>query len=90
MLYLAQAPKGWYAVYHAYGAVRDDIEQARNDPVPLHLRNAVTSLMRGAGYGERLSRRLRDAQVDQGIPDIRAALLHHHRPTAGHGVSASA
>jgi putative ATPase len=31
--------------------VRQDVEQTRNDPVPLHLRNAVTGLMKGLGYG---------------------------------------
>jgi putative ATPase len=49
-VYLALAPKS-NAIYRAYGAVRDDVERTRNDPVPLHLRNAVTGLMRGLGYG---------------------------------------
>jgi putative ATPase len=30
----------------------DAVQQTRNDPVPLHLRNAVTGLMRGMGYGK--------------------------------------
>jgi putative ATPase len=38
-------------VYRAYGQVLDDVEQTRNEPVPLHLRNAVTGLMRNLGYG---------------------------------------
>ena len=50
-VYLALAPKS-NAVYRAYGAARDDVARTRNDPVPLHLRNAPTSLMRGLGYGE--------------------------------------
>jgi putative ATPase len=50
-VYLALAPKS-NAVYRAYGAARDDVAQTRNDPVPLHLRNAPTSLMREIGYGE--------------------------------------
>jgi putative ATPase len=38
-------------VYRAYGAARTDIESTRNDPVPLHLRNAPTALMKDLGYG---------------------------------------
>ncbi len=36
-----------------------DVEATRNDPVPLHLRNAVTGLMRQIGYGKRLQVRPR-------------------------------
>jgi putative ATPase len=50
VVYVAQAPKS-NAVYRAYGAVLQDVEQTRNDPVPLHLRNAPTGLMKGLGYG---------------------------------------
>jgi len=50
-IYLALAPKS-NAVYVAYGAARDDVAQTRNDPVPLHLRNAPTGLMRDLGYGK--------------------------------------
>ena len=39
VVYLALAPKS-NAVYRAYGEVRRDVEQTRNDPVPIHLRNA--------------------------------------------------
>ncbi len=50
-VYLAQAPKS-NAVYTAYGQVQSDVEQTRNDPVPLHLRNAPTRLMKEFGYGK--------------------------------------
>jgi putative ATPase len=50
-IYLAVAPKS-NAAYTAYSAVREDVEQTRNDPVPLHLRNAPTGLMKGLGYGK--------------------------------------
>lgn len=50
-VYLALAPKS-NALYQGYGAAREDVAQTRNDPVPLHLRNAVTGLMRGLGYGK--------------------------------------
>jgi putative ATPase len=49
-LYLALAPKS-NSVGSAYGAALRDVEATRNDPVPLHLRNAVTGLMREMGYG---------------------------------------
>jgi putative ATPase len=51
VLYLAAAPKS-NSVYTAYGAVVDDVENTRNDPVPLHIRNAPTRLMKGLGYGK--------------------------------------
>ncbi|GAC1324845.1 MAG: replication-associated recombination protein A [Chloroflexota bacterium] len=49
-LYLATAPKS-NSVGRAYGAASQAVMQTRNDPVPLHLRNAVTGLLRGMGYG---------------------------------------
>jgi putative ATPase len=49
-LYLALAPKSNSAMT-SYGRALADVEATRNDPVPLHLRNAVTGLMRGMGYG---------------------------------------
>jgi putative ATPase len=51
VIYLAAAPKS-NSVYTAYGAVVEDVENSRNDPVPLHIRNAPTRLMKGLGYGK--------------------------------------
>ena len=51
VIYLAAAPKS-NAVYTAYDAVVSDVENTRNDPVPLHIRNAPTGLMKGLGYGK--------------------------------------
>ena len=51
VVYLAVAPKS-NAIYTAYGQARADVEQTRNDPVPLHLRNAVTGLMKSLDYGK--------------------------------------
>ena len=48
--YLATAPKS-NAVYAAWNKVRADIERTGSLPVPLHLRNAPTGLMRNLGYG---------------------------------------
>ena len=49
-IYLATAPKS-NSVGRAYAAAMADVDQTRNDPVPLHLRNAPTTLMKGLGYG---------------------------------------
>jgi len=49
--YLATAPKS-NSLYDAYSKVQEDVERTRNDPVPLHLRNPVTKLMRNSGYGK--------------------------------------
>ncbi|MGC9222727.1 MAG: replication-associated recombination protein A [Terracidiphilus sp.] len=51
VVYLALAPKS-NSVYTAFGAVRDTIEHTRQEPVPLHLRNAPTKLMKDLGYSE--------------------------------------
>jgi putative ATPase len=51
VVYLSAAPKS-NALYTAYGDVLKDVEQTAADSVPLHLRNAPTSLMKGLGYGQ--------------------------------------
>jgi len=51
VVYLAAAPKS-NSLYKAYSRVRQDIQDGRNEPVPLHLRNPVTGLMRRMGYGK--------------------------------------
>src|SRR6516162_4438511 len=51
VIYLAAAPKS-NSVYTAYDAVVSDVENTRNDPVPLHIRNAPTRLMKNLGYGK--------------------------------------
>jgi putative ATPase len=51
VVYLALAPKS-NAVYAAFGAVKNDIENTRQEPVPLHLRNAPTRLMKELDYGK--------------------------------------
>jgi putative ATPase len=51
VVYLSVAPKS-NALYTAYGNVQHDVEQTSADPVPLHLRNAPTALMKGLGYGK--------------------------------------
>jgi len=51
VVYLCLAPKS-NSVYVAYGKVLEDVRKTEADPVPLHLRNAVTGLMKNVGYGE--------------------------------------
>jgi putative ATPase len=51
VVYLSVAPKS-NALYTAYGSVKEDVEQTAAEPVPLHLRNAPTRLMKGLGYGK--------------------------------------
>jgi putative ATPase len=51
VVYLSVAPKS-NALYTAYGEVRKDVEETAAQPVPLHLRNAPTGLMKGLGYGK--------------------------------------
>jgi len=51
VIYLASAPKSNQA-YKAYHLVMDEVEKAPFEPVPLHLRNPVTPLMKSIGYGQ--------------------------------------
>jgi putative ATPase len=51
VVYLCLAPKS-NSVYTAYGAVQAEIEHTRQEPVPLHLRNAPTKLMKELEYGK--------------------------------------
>jgi len=50
VIYMAAAPKS-NAVYRAYSAAARDATQDLAEPVPLHLRNAPTGLMKELGYG---------------------------------------
>jgi putative ATPase len=50
-VYLSLAPKS-NALYTAYGEVHEDVQKTEADPVPLHLRNAPTGLMKNLGYGK--------------------------------------
>jgi putative ATPase len=49
--YLARAPKS-NKVYMAYEMAAEDARATQSEPVPLHLRNAPTALMKGLGYGK--------------------------------------
>ncbi|HET7692671.1 MAG TPA: replication-associated recombination protein A [Gemmatimonadota bacterium] len=50
VVYLATAPKS-NALYRAYGMAAEDARATDGEPVPLHIRNAPTGLMKELGYG---------------------------------------
>lgn len=50
-VYMAKSKKS-NALYTAYNAAREDVKNLPNEPVPLHLRNAPTKLMKNLGYGK--------------------------------------
>ena len=51
VVYMSTAPKS-NSLYVGYGKVQEEIRNGTNEPVPLHLRNAVTGLMKNLGYGQ--------------------------------------
>lgn len=51
VVYLARAPKS-VEIYQAYGQVKKDVRETLDEPVPLHLRNAPTELMKDLNYGK--------------------------------------
>lgn len=66
VIYLALAPKS-NSVYLAYGAAKEDALGSLTEPVPLHLRNAPTGLMKQLGYGKgyKYAHDFPDAKVEQ-------------------------
>jgi putative ATPase len=78
-LYLARAPKS-NSVGSAYGAALADVEGTRNDPVPLHLRNAPTGLMRGLGYGRGYVYSHDDYDADQSFLPPNVAGRRYYEP----------
>src|SRR5437660_8329107 len=86
VVYLATAPKS-NALYVAYSTVREDVERTRADPVPLHLRNAPTPLMRKIGYGKgyRYAHDYEEAQVEQQhLPDAIRDRTYYHPSDRGY------
>ena len=51
VVYLARCHKS-NELYEAYQAVQRDVQETRDEPVPIHLRNAPTKLMKNLGYGK--------------------------------------
>jgi putative ATPase len=85
VVYLATAPKS-NALYAAYSVVQEDVERTRADPVPLHLRNAPTPLMRKLGYGKgyRYAHDYEESQVEQQhLPDAIKDRTYYHPTERG-------
>ena len=79
-VYLACAPKS-NAVYTAFDAARADVHARPAEPVPLHLRNAPTRLMKELGYGAgyQYAHDAPDAQVDQPhLPEALRGRTYYH------------
>ena len=85
VVYLSVAPKS-NALYTAYGAVQQDVEQTSADPVPLHLRNAPTGLMKKLGYGKgyQYAHELESKVADmQCLPDNLRDRVYYHPTNEG-------
>ena len=85
VVYLCAAPKS-NALYTAYGAVQQDVESTSAEPVPLHLRNAPTSLMKGLGYGKgyQYAHDVEEKVVDmQCLPDSLRNRVYYHPTSEG-------
>ncbi|HYX69662.1 MAG TPA: replication-associated recombination protein A [Terriglobales bacterium] len=83
VVYLSLAPKS-NALYTAYAQVQADVEQTAAEPVPLHIRNAPTALMKGLGYGKgyQYAHDLEEKVADmECLPDNLRGRVYY-RPTA--------
>ena len=80
--YLATAPKS-NAVYVAFNEAQADVASAPAEPVPLHIRNAPTPLMKDLGYGEgyKYAHDYQDAQVEQDHLPASLRGRVYYRPT---------
>ena len=81
-LYLALAPKS-NAVYAAYNEAKADVNERPAEPVPLHIRNAPTGLMKDLGYGRgyQYAHDASDARVDQEHLPEALRDRQYYRPT---------
>jgi putative ATPase len=85
VVYLCAAPKS-NALETAYGAVQQDVERTAQDPVPLHLRNAPTVLMKSLGYakGYQYAHDLDEKVADmQCLPDNLKGRRYYHPTEEG-------
>jgi putative ATPase len=81
-VYLALAPKS-NALYTGYGEVQQDLQKTSSEPVPLHLRNAVTPLMKNQGYGRgyEYAHDVEDKVADMDCLPPSLAGRQYYRPT---------
>jgi len=85
VVYLSLAPKS-NALYTAYEAARQDALAQLSEPVPLHIRNAVTDLMREVGYGKgyQYAHDAADKLTDMRcLPDSLLDRTYYHPTTQG-------
>jgi putative ATPase len=85
VVYLCIAPKS-NAVYTAYGAVMEEVEHTHQEPVPLHLRNAPTRLMKELGYakGYRYAHNEEDRIADMDcLPESLKGRTYYHPTQEG-------
>ncbi len=84
-VYLSLAPKS-NALYAGYGSVVEDLERTRTEPVPLHLRNAVTGMMKNIGYGKgyQYAHDVEDKVTDMPcLPESLAGRTYYHPTDQG-------
>jgi putative ATPase len=84
-VYLSVAPKS-NALYTAYSQVVGDVQSTSNEPPPLHIRNAPTSLMKELGYGKeyQYAHDLKDKVADmQCLPDSLHGRQYYHPTDQG-------
>ena len=82
VVYMATAPKS-NSLYSAYKQVQQDVQETRDEPVPLQIRNPVTRLMGEVGYGKgyKYAHEYPEAVTDlQCLPDALAGRTYY-RPT---------
>jgi len=81
-VYLALAPKS-NALYAGYGQVREDVARTVAEPVPLHLRNPVSGLMRELDYGKGYDYAHDEEHKTSSMPCLPESLRNrrYYRPT---------
>ncbi len=81
-VYIALAPKS-NSLYMAYKQVKQDVARSRNEPVPMHLRNAPTGLMKAVGYGQgyKYAHDFEGGQVEQSHLPASLEGRSYYRPT---------
>jgi putative ATPase len=84
-VYLSVAPKS-NALYTAYADVASDVQRTFNEPPPLHIRNAPTSLMKDLGYGKdyQYAHNLKDKVADMDcLPESLRNRRYYHPTDQG-------